>query len=346
MAAVESRRGLSRRDHRVRRRVPGAAPSRPRADGPRGRSVRPRYRSSPPWSRLAELFERAAAGGATRARRRRPSWDRDRRTIDDVMRRRLVALFAVDLNLAADHPALDADPEVGKRAALPRAGDRCSPAASPESERRPPVRALLPRGASGTGGTGLGRAPLVFASGPERIERVVVARRRGGESARGRGGGIPPPRDGEPAEPSMMSAREAGLHSAAAAITDRDAGRAGALRADAKRFGARLGTSTRRIPSDVFADRRRRGAVKLRPWRRWSRASRCSRAGSGRRVSPARSGSWCSPPGWARWRPRPLPAGCSPPTSALDHRVGEHHRADPDPPSLGHRPAARSSSPP
>src|SRR5262245_43056850 len=123
-----------------------------------------------------ELFERAAEVGADLVLVHHGLfWDRDPRTIDSVMRRRLEALFATDLNLAAYHLALDAHPEVGNNALLGRAlgieptsrfagigfGGRLSEPCSVDE-------------LAGRAERELGRTPLVFASGPERIEQAAV----------------------------------------------------------------------------------------------------------------------------------------------------------------------------
>jgi dinuclear metal center YbgI/SA1388 family protein len=127
-------------------------------------------------------------------------------------------LFAADVNLAAYHLALDAHPEVGNNALLCRAlgieparrfagigfgGPLSEPCSLEELATRVERE--------------LGREPLVFASGPERIEQVAVC-------SGGAAGYLPQAGTegyhcyitGEPSEPSMMSAREAGLHFVAA----------------------------------------------------------------------------------------------------------------------------------
>src|SRR5512132_3047309 len=68
-----------------------------------------------------ELFERTAEAGAQMLLVHHGLlWDRDSRVIDDAVRRRLEALFAADITLAAYHLALDAHPEVGNNALLAR----------------------------------------------------------------------------------------------------------------------------------------------------------------------------------------------------------------------------------
>ena len=109
-------------------------------------------------------------------------WDRDSRVIDDAVRRRLKALFDAEITLAAYHLALDAHPEVGNNALLARelgiepseqfagigfGGPLAEPATVEEFAER--VREAL------------GSEPLVFAHGPERVERAaVVTRARAG----------------------------------------------------------------------------------------------------------------------------------------------------------------------
>ena len=68
-----------------------------------------------------ELFRRAADAGAQLVLVHHGLfWERDPRTIDLRMRRRLEALFGADLTLAAYHLALDAHPEIGNNALLAR----------------------------------------------------------------------------------------------------------------------------------------------------------------------------------------------------------------------------------
>ena len=123
-----------------------------------------------------ELFERAAAAGAQLVIvhhgmfwRNEPVW------IDRRQRGRLEALFAANLSLAAYHLALDAHPELGNNALLAEAlgvdverpfaevgqgGTLREPIGIEELAAR--VRATV------------GREPLVFAHGPDRIERVAI----------------------------------------------------------------------------------------------------------------------------------------------------------------------------
>ncbi len=167
-----------------------------------------------------ELFERAAAAGAQLVIvhhgmfwRNEPVW------IDRRQRGRLEALFAADLNLAAYHLALDAHPELGNNALL-------ATELGVEIER--------PFAEVGQGGTlqeptGIdelsarireavdGRDPLVFAHGPERIQRVAICSGgAGGELIRAAHEGYDLFLTGEPQEPSLQTARELGIHFVAA----------------------------------------------------------------------------------------------------------------------------------
>jgi dinuclear metal center YbgI/SA1388 family protein len=166
-----------------------------------------------------ELFERAAAAGAQMLLVHHGLlWDRDSRVIDDAARRRLEALFAADITLAAYHLALDAHPEVGNNALLARefgiepseqfaeigfGGPLDEPVSVDQFAAR--VREHL------------GGEPIVFAHGPERIERAAVvtggAARHLADAARE---GYDLFLTGEPAEPSLHTARELGIHFVAA----------------------------------------------------------------------------------------------------------------------------------
>jgi dinuclear metal center YbgI/SA1388 family protein len=166
-----------------------------------------------------ELFERAAAAGAQMLLVHHGLlWDRDPRVIDDAARRRLQVLFGAEITLAAYHLALDAHPEVGNNALLSRelgiepavrfaeigfGGPLAEPATIEEFAAR--VREAL------------GSEPLVFAHGPERVERAAVVTGGAGrylaDAARD---GYDLFLTGEPQEPSLHTARELGIHFVAA----------------------------------------------------------------------------------------------------------------------------------
>jgi len=167
-----------------------------------------------------ELFERAATAGAQLVIvhhgmfwRNEPVW------IDRRQRGRLETLFGADLTLLAYHLALDAHPAIGNNALL-------ADALGVEVEQ--------PFAEVGQGGrlrepTGLdelvvriretvgGREPLVFAYGPQRIERVAICSGgAGGSLIQAAHEGYDLFLTGEPEEPSLQSARELGIHFVAA----------------------------------------------------------------------------------------------------------------------------------
>ena len=166
-----------------------------------------------------ELFEEAAARGAQLLLVHHGLfWDRDPRVVDRAMRDRLRALFGADLSLAAYHLALDAHGEVGNNALLCRAlgiepsrrfasvgfgGPLAQPCGIGELAERI--------------GSELGRAPLVFPSGADVVRTVAVC---SGGAARyvveAATEGYDAYLTGEPAEPTMMIAREARIHFVAA----------------------------------------------------------------------------------------------------------------------------------
>ena len=166
-----------------------------------------------------ELFERAASVRSQMLLVHHGLfWDRDSRVIDDAARRRLKVLFDAEITLAAYHLALDAHREVGNNALLARdlgidpteqfggigfGGALDEPASVEEFTAR--VREKL------------GAEPTVFAEGPDRIERAAVitggAARYLADAARE---GYDLFLTGEPAEPSLHTARELGIHFVAA----------------------------------------------------------------------------------------------------------------------------------
>jgi dinuclear metal center YbgI/SA1388 family protein len=166
-----------------------------------------------------ELFERAAACGAQLVLvhhglfwRNEPVW------IDARQRGRLQTLFSADLNLAAYHLALDAHPELGNNALLAEALQ---------------VDVDAPFAEVGQGGTlreaigiedfarrvreTVGREPIVFSHGPERVQRVAICSGAAGrELIRAAHEGYDVLLTGEPEEPALQTARELGIHFVAA----------------------------------------------------------------------------------------------------------------------------------
>jgi dinuclear metal center YbgI/SA1388 family protein len=161
-----------------------------------------------------ELFERAAGAGAQLVLVHHGLlWENEPRTIDRRQRRRLQALFDADLTLAAYHLALDAHPEVGNNALLARE-----------------LAVEVERSFAGIGAGGrladpealetfLGRVrdriapePLVFAEGPDPVERVAIVSGGGGRHlAEAAAEGYDLYLTGEPEEPSLHTARELGI---------------------------------------------------------------------------------------------------------------------------------------
>ena len=161
-----------------------------------------------------ELFQRAAEADAQLVLVHHGLlWENEPRTIDLRMRRRLEALFAGDLTLAAYHLALDAHPEIGNNALLARelgvtvespfqaigVGGSLPEPVPLESFLRRVREAIAPE-------------PLVFAEGPDLVQRVAILSGGGSrylvDAARE---GYDLYLTGEPAEPSLHLARELGI---------------------------------------------------------------------------------------------------------------------------------------
>ena len=171
-----------------------------------------------------ELFERAASEGAQMLIVHHGLfWSSEPRRIGKRERARLGSLFDHDLSLVAYHLALDAHPEVGNNALICRALGLVDPVGFGVHGDRtigflaaadPPLSLdeLLERVR-----TEINPEPLVFDAGPEQIRRVAVI---SGAAAQD----MLPAADagadcfltGEPREPAMAQAREAGIHFVAA----------------------------------------------------------------------------------------------------------------------------------
>ena len=166
-----------------------------------------------------ELFERAAAAGAQLVVvHHGVLWENEPRTIDRRMKGRLQALFDADLTLVAYHLALDAHPEIGNNVLLGRElgleveGPFAGVGVGGRFVDEPPVDELVTRVAGA-----VGREPLVFADGPERVRNAVVITGGGARFASEVAlAGYDALITGEAAEPTMMTARELGIHFVAA----------------------------------------------------------------------------------------------------------------------------------
>jgi dinuclear metal center YbgI/SA1388 family protein len=166
-----------------------------------------------------ELFERAAGAGAQMLLVHHGLlWDRDTRVIDDAARRRLKTLLDAEITLAAYHLALDAHPEVGNNALLARElGVEPSERFAGIGFGGPLVEPVSVEEFAARVREKLGSEPVVFAHGPDSIERAAVvtggAARHLADAARD---GYDLFLTGEPAEPSLHTARELGIHFVAA----------------------------------------------------------------------------------------------------------------------------------
>jgi dinuclear metal center YbgI/SA1388 family protein len=166
-----------------------------------------------------ELFERAAEAAAQMVLVHHGLfWERDPREIGPLMRERLRELFDHDLNLVAYHLALDAHPELGNNALLARELGIEPAERFTEWGYGGPLDEPLPIDAfSERVRERLGRMPLVFAYGPELIERVAILT---GGAARHLADAISAGYDcfvtGEAAEPTKHAAKEARIHFVAA----------------------------------------------------------------------------------------------------------------------------------
>jgi dinuclear metal center YbgI/SA1388 family protein len=168
-------------------------------------------------------------------------WDSDSRRIDGPMRKRLQALFDADITLAAYHLALDAHPEIGNNALVAKqlgiepkerfAGIGFGGPLRPATEAERFVGRVREK---------LGREPLVFPHGPDKIKRAAVVTGRGGRFfAEAAAAGYDLFLTGEAEEPALHLARELGVHYVAAGhyATERFGVQALAKKL-AERFGA------------------------------------------------------------------------------------------------------------
>jgi dinuclear metal center YbgI/SA1388 family protein len=146
-------------------------------------------------------------------------WRNEPLWIDRRQRGRLEALFAADLTLLAYHLPLDAHPVLGNNALLADAlgveVERPFAEVGQGGRLREPcgIEELVGRIREAVGG----REPLVFAHGPETVERVAICSGgSGSELVRAAHEGYDLYVTGEPEEPSLQTARELGIHFVAA----------------------------------------------------------------------------------------------------------------------------------
>ena len=162
-----------------------------------------------------ELFEQAGVHGAQMTLVHHGLfWRNEPLVVDRRLKGRLEALFAANLTLLAYHLALDAHPELGNNALLAAAlGVEVE---GPFAEVGQGGRLREPVGIEELTARvreTVSREPLVFAHGPDRIERVAICSGAAGryliDAAHG---GYDLLLTGEPEEPSLQTARELGIH--------------------------------------------------------------------------------------------------------------------------------------
>ncbi|MGZ6709449.1 MAG: Nif3-like dinuclear metal center hexameric protein [Solirubrobacteraceae bacterium] len=173
----------------------------------------------------AELFERAAAAGAGLVLVHHGLfWGTQSRNLDRAEKRRLQLLFDADMGLAAYHLPLDAHLEVGNNAILAR--ELGATGVEPFARTRGAHIGVRARFA----GDGLdpgelvdrvarvtSREPLAFLDGPRPVRSIGIVSGGGADNLDDAiAAGLDAFLTGEPAERSMLRARESGVHFIAA----------------------------------------------------------------------------------------------------------------------------------
>ena len=167
-----------------------------------------------------ELFARAAAAGAQLVLvHHGVLWDNEPRTVDSLMKGRLQALFTADLTLVAYHLALDAHAEIGNNVLFARElglqveGPFADIGVGGSFHDGPAIGEVVSRVIEAVSG----REPLVFADGPEQVRRAAIVTGGGARYvSRAATEGFDALITGEADEPTMMAARELGIHFVAA----------------------------------------------------------------------------------------------------------------------------------
>jgi dinuclear metal center YbgI/SA1388 family protein len=169
-------------------------------------------------SASVELFERAAEHGADLVLVHHGLFWGAIGPVDAQLRRRLKLLFDHDMALAAYHLPLDAHLEVGNNALLAAALGATDPEPFVGIGVRARLSGISPedlhaRVREATGG----REPLAFLAGPDPVQTIGIV---SGGAAKHLDDAIAAGLDafvtGEPREPAMNDAREAGIHFLAA----------------------------------------------------------------------------------------------------------------------------------
>jgi len=157
-------------------------------------------------------------------------WNKQPLVVDERRKARLKELFASDMSLAAYHLPLDAHAEVGNNALICEALGLTRGDPFGEAGGRPigwvgrapeplPAQEFVERcmRVFEMKGEGWERVPLVYGDGPETVSRVgVVSGGGAGMLADAVVAGLDAFVTGEPSEPAMAEAREAGIHFVAA----------------------------------------------------------------------------------------------------------------------------------
>lgn len=168
-----------------------------------------------------ELLEAAVSSGAELVLTHHGLlWGSEVTPLSVPMASRLRALLCADASLAAYHLPLDAHPKIGNNALL-REALGLEPDDRPFGEAKGSHIGLIGRAPepisiaelTGRLAEAVGREPLVFDSGPQRISSVGIVTGGGGFAIHEAGGlGIDALITGEPSEPVMGEAREYGVH--------------------------------------------------------------------------------------------------------------------------------------
>jgi dinuclear metal center YbgI/SA1388 family protein len=170
-----------------------------------------------------ELFERAAAEGAALVLCHHGLfWNAQPLALTEALKGRLKTLFDSDIALAAYHLPLDAHPEVGNNALIcaalglergePFGEHRGRPIGFVGRSEGLPFEELRERCAAA-----FGQEPFAWAAGPDTVRSVGIVSGGGASSlAEAVARGLDAFLTGEPAEPAMADAREAGVHFIAA----------------------------------------------------------------------------------------------------------------------------------
>jgi dinuclear metal center YbgI/SA1388 family protein len=172
-----------------------------------------------------ELFERAVAADAGLVLvHHGVFWDKAPRALSPAAAARLRMLLTAEVNLVAYHLPLDAHPEVGNNALLADALGATAHEPFAEHAGRP-IGVAARFGEDGVEAGELfsrvtevtGRAPLVFDDGPDRVRSLgIVSGGAAGDLETAIAAGLDGFLSGEPSEPAMTTAREAGVHFIAA----------------------------------------------------------------------------------------------------------------------------------